>query len=913
MKRAIGEERSQVQRIDDSSDSGDPAGFFHKASPDAEDERFDDGDLSMMAGVKAAVLGTEPEVVRIGRFGVRRMLGSGGMGKVYEADDPDLHRRVAIKLHRDATASWEQHERTRREARVLAQLVHENVVQVYEVDEHEQRVYVVMELVEGSTLDELQREGPLPWRRAVELYSMAGRGLQAAHERGIVHRDFKPHNVIVDPNGRCKVLDFGIARELSANAVEDTTGTQLEERGAVERVPEPVLTGSRDILGTPAYMAPEVHAGRPATPQSDQFSFCVALYEAVYGCRPYAGNTSAALQVAKHEGPPGAPKGAPRVPEWLLALLRKGLSVDPRDRHASMAELLASLERHRTGRSWLAPTLAFSAGVAVVLVVLAMTLDRAALAGDRRLESRRAPVLACLEAAEGVKDRWMAVRQDARGDDLDDIRAVIDGAVGGFAGYVGSSCLESGPRFEVCWEQADRDFEALLARAREQAPLPYTSFSGLAHDFSLCLEDEPSRTCSAPEDDGGSAEVLSQAKSRLAIGQPEAASVDAEQALALAQAKGDRPGEIRARLLLAEAHDQTERADEARKTLDEAIAMAVGCGAVVPAIDAVLERVEVELHDRARGRAESIALPLALARELLAGSGGGGPTIRRALLEEQQAGVLFMLDRECKGALELYRSALARREDMLAAWEEQGRSGVPLLGPLADTELDLGYAELDCGSEAPDAVIALFESARRHAGEAALGHDHPDLAAFEFGLGRALSTHGRYDDAEQHYLAALATYTKFGVAGEAGANAADVHLALAETLRRRGRLDEAQAHAVLNLEIRRGNEDARSPLVMAEALGAVGALAAEREAYEEAQHYHQEAIDVLLDAWRSGILDARERRLLAYSYGNSALALCGSGRKAESGIAYEEGLRWQVEPSQLAGIGSVLREHGCLR
>jgi tRNA A-37 threonylcarbamoyl transferase component Bud32/tetratricopeptide (TPR) repeat protein len=839
------------------------------------------------------------------------MIGAGGMGKVYEADDPQLGRRVAIKLHKETTASPEQHERMRREARVLAQLVHDNVVRVYELAEHEQRVYLVMELVEGQALDELQQAGSLPWRRAVELYVMAGRGLQAAHEQEIVHRDFKPQNVIVDRNGRCKVLDFGVARELSTNGVEETADAHLEERGAIERVPEPALTHSRQVLGTWPYMAPEVHSGQPATPQSDQFSFCVALYEAMYGRRPYSGVTPAALLVAKLDGPP-TPRDGPKVPAWLLALLRRGLSVDPRDRYPAMADLLADLERNRTGRQrWLVPALAFSAGAAMVL---AASLDLATVSSDPQLESRRVRVLACLDEAEGVQDRWMAIRPDLRDDDdLDDLRILGDEMVGGLAEHIGSSCLEPHPRFEGCWEQTDRDFEALLARVEEQAPLPFTSFSGLAHEFSLCLEDEPSRTCTTPEDDGGSAEALSEAKSQLAIGRPAAAEPLAERALALAQAKDDRLGEIRAKLVIAEIYDQTERVDEARKILDQTIAMAMGCDSVVPAIDAVLERVEVELHHRARGRADLIALPLALARELLAGQKREGLNIRRALFEEKEAGVLFVLDRKCKDALELYRSALMRREDTLQARQQQGWSTAPLLGPLADAELNLGNALLVCGSEGPATVIGLFESARRHADEAVEGHEHPDLATFEFGLGRALSTYGRHAEAEQHYRAALESYARFGVAGEAGANVADVHLALAQTLRRLGRLDEAQQQAVANLEIRRGNAKARSPLVMAEALGAVGALAAEREDYEDAQRYHQEAIDGFLDAWRSRTLEARERRVLAYAYGNSALALCGSDRKTEAGNAFEEGLRWQLEPSQLAGIGEVLRQHACLR
>lgn len=907
------DQHSAKPSVDDSSDPSGAEDLFHKTAPCDEEERFDDGDLSMMADVKSKVLGGPREAVHIGRFRVLRMLGMGGMGKVYEAEDPDLGRKVAIKLHLQEAATPEQHERMRREARVLAQLVHDNVVEVYELAEHEGRVYLVMERVEGQTLEELQQPGPMHWRRAVALYAMAGHGLRAAHEQEIVHRDFKPANVIVDRTGRCKVLDFGVARVLSTSGVEETADVQVEERGAVERVPDLVLTRSQDVLGSPAYMAPEVHAGQPATPRSDQFSFCVALYEAVYGRRPYTARTAGALLMAKRKGPPPAPKNGPKVPAWLPALLRRGLSVDPRDRFPSMAELLTELERNRAGRRrWLVSLLAVA--MLAVVVVLGFT-DFSTVTADPRLEDGRGRVSACLDVSQSVRGRWKGSREvhEAGDDELDDVSAVIDATLGGFARDLGSSCLEADPRFEPCWQQVDRDFDALLARVQERVPLPAASFSGLAHDFALCLEEDPSRTCMAPEDDAGTAVALSEAKSQLAVGDTDAAEESVLRALALAQSGVDRLGEVRASLVLAELYDQTERVDEARETLDDAIAKAMACDTIVPTIDAVLERVEVELHHHAQGQADLAALPLSLAREMLAGEQSGGLRLRRALLEEKEAGVLLTIERRCEEALLLYRSVLTRREEARAEREQQGRSVALLLGPIADAELNLGNALLACGNEDPPVVIGLFEAARQHRKEAVGGGEHPDLATFDFGLGRALAAYGRYQDAVARYEAALVSYTKFGVAGEAGSNAGDVHVALTEALRRLGKLDEAQRHAIANLEIRRSNARTRSPQVMAEALMAVGALALEREAYEEARRYHQEAADVLLDESRARGLDAREQRTLAYAYGNLALARCGLARPGDSASAYEEGRRWQLEPSQLANVGELLREHGCLR
>src|SRR5690606_7185636 len=218
--------------------------------------------------------------------------------------DEDLDRKVAIKLLR-GELSRDEHGRTRmlREAQALARLSHPNVVQVHEVGQWTDHDYVAMEYVDGRTLDRWLAAGPRSWREILDVMVQAGRGLEAAHAAGLVHRDFKPANLLVGRDGRARVLDFGLARAASerdskssskpiADIVETAehsvfelsrSSDDLEGATAASSAFDKLLTVTGAVLGTPAYMAPEQHLGQPADALSDQFSFCVVLYEALYG------------------------------------------------------------------------------------------------------------------------------------------------------------------------------------------------------------------------------------------------------------------------------------------------------------------------------------------------------------------------------------------------------------------------------------------------------------------------------------------------------------------------------------------------------------------------------------------------------------------------------------------------------
>ncbi|NVB81110.1 MAG: protein kinase, partial [Kofleriaceae bacterium] len=220
-------------------------------------------------------------VERVGRFELERVIGQGAMGVVYRARDPELERTVALKIRKSPSRlDPDGEERLRREAQALARLAHPNVVAVYEAGRHERTMYIAMEYVEGDSLADWLASGR-PAAAVIERMIEAGRGLAAAHAVGLVHRDFKPRNVFVATSGTAKVGDFGLVR------LDD----EQPASGAATRPSDLTLTLTGSLVGTPAYMAPEQLRGEAATELSDQFSFAITFYEALYGKRPFAGET----------------------------------------------------------------------------------------------------------------------------------------------------------------------------------------------------------------------------------------------------------------------------------------------------------------------------------------------------------------------------------------------------------------------------------------------------------------------------------------------------------------------------------------------------------------------------------------------------------------------------------------------
>ncbi|MGO8995259.1 MAG: protein kinase domain-containing protein [Polyangiaceae bacterium] len=348
----------------------------------------------------------------IDRYVVLSTLGRGGMGHVYLAFDGELERRVAIKVLRAEGASGGSTAQTRarllREAQAMAKVTHPNVATVYDVGTFGAEVFIAMEYVRGETLRQWQAARPRSAREILEAYVQAGRGLAAAHAEGILHRDFKPDNVLVDERGRAKVLDFGLARletgappdrrisvEILETPAPTTSLAALDETFVEHKQAATPLTEHGTLLGTPAYMAPEQLLAQPATARSDQFAFGVALYEALTGERPFEGNTIGARVASIRSGKLKAGAREARVAGSVRRAIARAMRGEADERFASMDELLAALERGlRAPRERLAAV----AAVAVALVV----------AGGLFLRSAK-PKL-CQDAKEALAQTWSEAR-----------------------------------------------------------------------------------------------------------------------------------------------------------------------------------------------------------------------------------------------------------------------------------------------------------------------------------------------------------------------------------------------------------------------------------------------------------------------------------------------------------------------
>jgi len=359
----------------------------------------------------------------IGRYLVLYRIGRGGMATVYAAYDPELDRKIALKVlhgrgHRD-------HARLRREARTLAALTHPNVVAVFDVGEHDSLLFLAMELVEGQTLRTWLARGPRTWRELAPVFLGAARALAAAHAKGIVHRDVKPENLLLDHAGVVRVSDFGLAAMAAGPALDA-------------------------LAGTPAYMAPEQASG-DVGPESDQYSFCVTLYEALCGARP-DGEPSTRKPV-----PPFAVRGVPRA---ITEAVRRGLSPRPEDRHASMlalAELLAIDPARRRRRI----ALGFAGLVVVSGVVVATRVP--------------SPGAQCDATAIAAGARWSTSQKDAvhrafaatHHPAAEPAFAAVDRGLAAYLGAWGAMSAESCERTRVRGDQSDALLD-LRARCLDQ-------------------------------------------------------------------------------------------------------------------------------------------------------------------------------------------------------------------------------------------------------------------------------------------------------------------------------------------------------------------------------------------------------------------------------------------------------------
>jgi eukaryotic-like serine/threonine-protein kinase len=411
----------------------------------------------------------------IGRYLVLNLLGQGGMGSVYAAYDPDLDRRVALKLLHTARASLDDRKRLVREARALAQLSHPNVVHAYDVGVHEGNVFMAMELVEGTSLKEWCEGEPRPsWREVLNAYLDAARGLSASHAVGLVHRDVKPSNILRGSDGRVRVVDFGLVAASRRDARRsEREANDLESSGpcsSLEGRLDESLTEVGVIMGTPSFMAPEQHLSTEVGPAADQFSLCASLYQGLYGQRAFEPRDTGSLRFDLHEvveqllerkylGEVAPPPADTRVPAWVHQALLRGLAPLPEARHPSMDALIVALtaEPEPHPQSRLRRT-----GAAALLV----TLVAAAVVGLGRSGAFRDPcrdpggeLAGVWDPAVGraVSDAFTATGQPGAADAEGRVRAALDAHAGAWLRM----------KSEICRARAAGDADPRVLDLRE--------------------------------------------------------------------------------------------------------------------------------------------------------------------------------------------------------------------------------------------------------------------------------------------------------------------------------------------------------------------------------------------------------------------------------------------------------------
>jgi eukaryotic-like serine/threonine-protein kinase len=709
----------------------------------------DDGLVQTLPEPGGATASISPEPgTSIGRFVVLGVLGMGGMGVVLAAYDPQLDRKVALKLLRDDVWSGASGERGTelllREAQTMARLAHPNVVTVHEVGLLEERVYLVMEQVEGTTLRGWLAEATRPWPEIVELVGAAGSGLAAAHRIGVVHRDFKPDNVLVARDGRPRVADFGIVAGATA-------------------------------AGTPAYMAPEQRDGGAIDARSDQYAFCVTLWEALVGERP----------------PPDlVVPASTRAPAWLFRVLRRGLARDPEDRWPSLDALLARLRR----RTQLGARVAVAGGalaIAAAAAVLVIGRDAdAALACDggaaRLAGVWDAPTRAAVHAAfaapgvpygeavwqtastriDDYTRAWTAMYADAcRATHVEhrQSEALLDLRMG---------CLERRRAvlagLTELWRKGTtvKGLEAAVDGARDLPPLAECGDARTLTERSPLPPDPVTRVSVA----ASRAELDAARALGLANRRPEA-----RQRVRAARAMADRTGWVHVRAEAALVEGQVLAALEepsAQDALVEASRLAGAARDDRITADALIELV----HHLAEGRqqAERALLVADLADGVVLRA-GDDPTLRMHLTRFR--GAALRTKGDLPAARALFTDNVARAVASFGANSWEAIANIGELASVVDAQGEYTEA-FRLGEQAVAGSIALY------------GADHPRVAVFLGNLAHAAEGLGDLDAAATHYRRALAI--KEAVTGPDSASTATTLNNLGVVEMSRGRVDDAE-------------------------------------------------------------------------------------------------------------------------
>ena len=704
---------------------------------------------------------TDP--VALGRFEVRERVGSGGMGVVYDAWDPDLGRRVAVKVVRPAAATPQSQAKLLAEARQLARVQHPNVVTILDVGRSGDRVFIAMEFIE-TTLERRLRDEPSV-SEILAAFRQAGEGLAAAHAVGLIHRDFKPANVLLRPDGQAVVADFGLARPAAD-------------------------LGAAGIAGTPFYMSPEQHDGLPLDARSDQYSFCVALYEALTGEHPYGGETADERRTSVAGGRlrRGTPGRVGVVPVAIARALRKGLRLRPDQRFDDMRALLDAMfvAPGRRRRRWAL----LGAGVAG-FAVLGIALAGAPTTDDP-----------CATAATAISDVWSPARrwtvarrfeasELAFADDAShQVLGVLDDYAQGWTQRRVAACeatvvpdRERGVVLDLriaCLDDRRARLAALVDELSDADADVVQRAAAAVHELpSLagCDDDEAlARDLAAPEDPEIARQVadverrLAEIETRMLVGRYRAVLAQIPEVRDAADATGYAPTMAAARRLEGQIHDRVGEHERGAASLEEAAHISSSAaddeGVVWAAM--LLVRHAAEFGDPEVAGGEWARLGEASLRRL------GSPP-RLASKWRLAMAVARARASDLPGAVEAMDEAIALADDL------DPRSPARAKMVILRATLQFQVGQFDAALEGLQWAREVYTST--------LGTSHPDYATVEMSTGNVYFERGDHERARTHYLAALKTMR--GILGPDSTQLADLLYNVALVDSATNRLDDA--------------------------------------------------------------------------------------------------------------------------
>jgi len=828
----------------------------------------------------------EPGAELLGRYVILKRIGLGSMGVVFAAYDARLDRKVALKLLRrgrwSAADRSDGEARLLREAQALGRVSHPNIVVVHDVGTVGDDVFMAMEFVDGQNLRRWLTGAPRPAPAAIiQAFTAAGRGLAAAHAAGIIHRDFKPDNVLIGADGRVRVTDFGLARQLQADhdLAPDPQHPAPTDPAAAD------LTRTGTLVGTPLYMAPEQFAGARVDARSDQFSFCVALHLALFGQHPFAGDTLDELSAAVREGRRRAPLAGPRpqLPPRVQRALARGLATDPAQRFPNMDALCDALAG-RPGRPLVIGLL--------LTLILVVGLVLAAVLTDRRLGPEAAGGALCDGAERRLAGVWDATRKaqlrarfsGADAEPLAVFEREVDAFLARWLSVHAATCkatyaagTQAQPVFETqfrCLHRQLAELEVTLAAATTAdlsaaTTLPWAISAHLRPeacvDVNRLLASWERGERSTPVTD-----QLAQAVALAATGDSAAALQLAQDANAAAAALGDRRLQAEALLQLGRIEIRTGDPAAAERTLRRALTTAEAAGADVHVAEMWFELSSaVSALGRHREALDHVDHAFAWTVRV------AHPELFRATLFHHRGVVLDAMGR-FEEAEPNHRIALSIRQNL---------PGAPPLAIAASLNM-LGSAMLGRGRL--DEALALYQQALALR-EAVLGPHHSRVAGSLNNIGQTLTSLGRTDEAAPLLARALAIRRASG--GDDDIEVALVLENLGRLAHATGDLDGALAHFERSREIHERALGPTHPRVGVTHTLVASALADQGQ-HARALAAHHRALDLLERA------AGPDSPILVDPLTGIGLALLAQGSPAEAVPALERALA-------LAELGST--------